>query len=92
MKIVTNIISWIKAKLLRQTVVTVDNIYVVKGADTPGAYNYRIDTLCSKLGKIVETYSIMRLDSCTHKIYVRVKSGKVKEVNSLVSKLAKAGE
>ena len=92
MKIITNIISWVKARLLRQTVVTVDNIYVVKGADTPGAYNYRINTLCSKLGKIVETYSIMRLNSGTHKIYVRVKSGRVKEVNSLVSKLAKAGE
>ena len=92
MKIITNIISWVKARLLRQTVVTVDNIYVVKGADTPGAYNYRIDTLCSKLGKIVETYSIMILNSSTHKIYVRVKSGRVKEVNSLVSKLTKAGE
>ena len=92
MKILTNIMSWIKARLPKQTVVTIDNIYVVKGADTPGAYNYRIDTLCSKLGKIVETYSIMSLNSGTHKIYVRVKSGRVKEVNSLVSKLAKAGE
>lgn len=92
MKILTNIMSWIKARLPKQTVVIIDNIYVVKGTDTPGAYNYRIDTLCSKLGKIVEMYSIMRLDSGTHKIYVRVRAGRVKEVNSLVSKLAKAGE
>ena len=92
MKILTNIMSWIKARLPKQTVVTIDNIYVVKGADTPGAYNYRINTLCSKLGKIVDMNSIMRLDSGTHKIYVRVKSGKVKEVNLLVNKLAKAGE